>query len=107
MSKLTKVFNEAMTYPGNIYILAVSLGTVSIVFTLISSINTIQDKTRKVNVETIIAVFLLGISMFLRIPYLFSKTLSVFVLTIWGVGLLIAGSIYLYSYLNNYKNNKK
>ena len=106
MSKLTQVFNEAMTYPGNVYILAVGLGTVSIVFTLISSINTIQDKTREVNIETIVAVFLLAISMFLRIPYLFSKTLSVIVLTIWGIGLLIAVSIYLYSYLNN-KHYKK
>ena len=100
MSKLSQVFNEAMTYPGNVYILAVALGTVSIVFTLISSINTIQDKTRDVNIETIIAVYLLAISMFLRIPYLFSKTLSVFVLTIWGIGLVIAASIYLYSFLN-------
>ena len=105
MSKISQVFNEAMTYPGNIYVLAVALGTVSIVFTLISSINTIQDKTREVNIETIVAVFLLAISMFLRIPYLFSKTLSVIILTIWGIGLLIAASIYLYSFLNN-ENNK-
>jgi len=106
MSKLSQVFNEAMTYPGNVYILAVALGTVSIVFTLISSINTIQDKTRDVNIETIIAVYLLAISMFLRIPYLFSKTLSVFVLTIWGIGLVIAASIYLYSFLNTDESKK-
>lgn len=99
MSKLSTIFNEAMTYPGNVYILAVVLGTVSITFTLISSINTIKDKKRETNIETIIAIYLLSLSMFLRIPYLFNKTLSVIVLTIWGIGLFISASIYLISFL--------
>ena len=88
-----------MTYPGNIYVLAVILGTVSIVFTLMSSIKTMKDKTRETNFETIIAIYLLSLSMFLRIPYLFNKTLSVIVLTIWGIGLFISASIYLISFL--------
>lgn len=99
MSKLSTILNEAMTYPGNVYILAVVLGTVSIIFTLISSINTIKDKKRETNIETIIAIYLLSFSMFLRIPYLFNKKLSVIVLTIWGIGLFISASIYLISFL--------
>ena len=99
MSKLSTIFNEAMTYPGNVYILAVVLGTVSIIFTLTSSINTIKDKKRETNIETIIAIYLLSFSMFLRIPYLFNKTLSVIVLIIWGIGLFISASIYLISFL--------
>ena len=99
MSKLSVILNEARTYPGNVYVLAVILGTVSIVFTLISSIKTMKDKTRETNIETIIAIYLLSLSMFLRIPYLFNKTLSVIVLTIWGIGLFISASIYLISFL--------
>lgn len=99
MSKLYNILNEAITYPGNVYILAVILGTVSIIFTLISSISTIKDKKRETNVETIIAIYLLSFSMFFRIPYLFNKTLSVIVLTIWGIGLFISASIYLISFL--------
>ena len=98
------ILYELNTYEGILYSISLLLGTGIVLINVIYSINTIENKEHHVNVIHIIAMFVLALASFLKLPYFKNKNLARIISYFWAFGFLLSGILYLISYI---KYNKE
>lgn len=92
------LLKDINTLNGKLYALGFLLALFSFIFAIIDSINTLDNKDKKVSPILFISFFLLSVSCFVKAPYIYTKTLSFINLMIMGVGYLTPAIIYLIAY---------
>lgn len=100
------ILYELNTYEGILYSISLLLGTGIVLINVIYSINTIENKEHHVNVIHIIAMFVLALASFLKLPYFKNKNLARIISYFWAFGFLLSGILYLISHIK-YNNNSK